>query len=101
MMISTILLNLMVGVLLGVFFFGGLWLTVRKCINMQTPQLWFLASFLVRMVVAVFGFYIISQSGQWQALASALLGFIIARFFFVRLKAETISPSIKDSPHAP
>lgn len=99
-MISTVLLSLTAGLLLGVFFFGGLWLTVRKAIQMQTPQLWFFASFLVRMAVALLGFYSISQTGQWQSLASALLGFIIVRLLFINVKTGPVNTPVKDSPHA-
>ena len=30
------------GVLLGVFFFGGLWWTVRRGVSSNRPALWFL-----------------------------------------------------------
>ena len=44
------------GLLLGVFFFGGLWLTVRKGLKSQRPALWFVGSMFLRTSVALCGF---------------------------------------------
>ncbi len=50
------------GVALGVFFFGGLWLTVRKGVSSRRPALWFLGSMLVRIGATLAGFYLV-----WRA----------------------------------
>ncbi len=70
---------LLTGVLLGAFFFGGLWWTVQQGLTSEWPAVWFLSSLLVRTVVALGGFYLVSQ-GHWQRLAMCLVGFVIARF---------------------
>ena len=44
-------LALVAGVLLGAFFFGGLWWTVRKGVSSERPALWFFGSLLLRMSV--------------------------------------------------
>ncbi len=81
MIIETLnmILALIAGVAIGIFFFGGLWITVRNAVNAKTPALWFFGSFILRVCIAMVGFYIISL-GNWQHLLVALLGFVIARF---------------------
>lgn len=72
-----------VGVLLGLFFFGGLWWTIRKGLTSKSPALWFLGSIVVRTAVVVAGFYFVS-GGAWERILACLLGFIVARFVIVR-----------------
>ena len=93
MMIETLILSLLAGGVLGLFFFGGLWITVRKGMQATVPAAWFLLSFLVRLAVALAGFYSIATLGEWQHLALALLGFIVARMVLTRIIPEPQSPS--------
>ena len=80
----TLVLALLTGILLGAFFFGGLWWTIR----MGTPSEWsgllFSGSFLLRTIIAVAGFYLVSR-GDWRKLLACLLGFLIARIAVTRL----------------
>ncbi len=71
------------GVLLGLFFFGGLWWTIRKGLTSKLPALWFLGSIVVRTAVVGAGFYFVS-GGAWERILACLLGFIVARFVIVR-----------------
>ena len=91
------------GILLGIFFFGGLWWTVRKLVAAQSPALWFLASLGLRMGVALAGFYLVGR-GDWKRLAACLLGFMAARSIVVRLTCQPgdipRAPAKEDS-HAP
>lgn len=66
------------GCLLGAVFFGGLWWTVRKGISSQKAALWFLGSLVLRMGIALAGFYVVS-AGHWERLLLCLLGFVMAR----------------------
>jgi len=59
-------------------FFGGLWWTVRKGVLSQQPALWFFGSFLLRISIALAGFYFVS-GGHWDRLLLCLLGFVMAR----------------------
>ena len=81
--IPALALALATGVLLGAFFFGGLWWTVQKGVTSDRPALWFLGSLLVRTTMILAGFYFVSQ-GHWSRLAMCLLGFVIARLIVVR-----------------
>ena len=55
----TLVLALVAGVVLGAMFFGGLWWTVRKGVSSKQPALWFLGSLLLRMGIALAGFYFV------------------------------------------
>lgn len=72
-----------VGGLLGGFYFGTLWLTVRRLASTTQPALLLLASTAVRMSVVLLCFYVITN-GRWERLLACLLGFMLARAFFVR-----------------
>lgn len=91
------------GLLLGVFFFAGLWWTVRKGVSSKRPALLFLGSMMLRTGVVIAGFYFISD-GHWQRLLACLAGFFIARFIVTRLAGpplERYAPQVKESGHAP
>ena len=72
------------GLFLGAMFFGGLWWTVRKGVSSESPALWFFGSSLLRMSIALGGFFFVS-GGQWDRLMLCLLGFVIARLIVTRL----------------
>jgi F1F0 ATPase subunit 2 len=87
--LASLSVALMAGVLLGAFFFGGLWWTVQKGLISNHPVLWFFGSTLLRTGATVAGFYFIS-SGDWRKLLACLLGFFIARVAVTRLTKEGI-----------
>lgn len=72
------------GMLLGAFFFGGLWWTVRRALAFDHPAPWFLGSLLLRVGITVSGFYL-AGGGHWQRLALCLCGFVAARLVVQRL----------------
>ena len=63
----TLVLAWVAGVVLGAIFFGGLWWTVRKGVSSKQPALWFFGSLLLRMSIALAGFYFVS-GGHWERL---------------------------------
>jgi F1F0 ATPase subunit 2 len=76
-------LALAAGVLLGAFFFGGLWWTVHKGVTAESPALWFLGSLLLRTGAILAAFYAVAQ-GHWSRLVACLFGFLIARAIAIR-----------------
>jgi F1F0 ATPase subunit 2 len=76
------ILTFISGMALGIIFFGGLWLTVRKMVESTKSALWMLGSFLFRMSITLIGFYYVSQNNL-QRLIICLLGFIAARFIVI------------------
>jgi F1F0 ATPase subunit 2 len=69
---------LVMGMLLGAIFFGGLWWTVRIGMAARSPAAWFSASLLFRTCLIVGGFYYIAADGL-QAVLLCMGGFLIAR----------------------
>lgn len=76
--------SMIAGGLSGVFFFGGLWWTIKKMPQVKTPALLFLVSFIVRMFVVLAVFYY-TAGGDWQKLLCMLAGLILARILVIRL----------------
>ena len=99
----TLVLTLVAGGLLGAMFFGGLWWTVQKGVSSKHPALWFSTSLLLRMSIALAGFYFVS-GGDWDRLLACLLGFVIARFVVTQLTGPPVEPhnsAAKETAHAP
>mgnify|MGYP001798490018 CR=1 FL=1 len=69
---------LLAGALLGMIFYGGLWWTVQRGVSSRRVALWFLASLLLRMGVALAGFYFVAGS-HWERMLLCLVGFVMAR----------------------
>ena len=95
-------LSWVAGGMLGAIFFGGLWWTVRKGVSAKHPALWFLVSLLVRMGVALVGFYFVS-AGHWQRLLLCLLGFVTAHGVVTWLTRSAPSQTrpAPEASHAP
>jgi F1F0 ATPase subunit 2 len=75
---------LMAGILIGGFFFGGLWWTIQNGLTSKNPALWFFGSTLLRLSAALAGFYFIAGT-DWRKLLICMLGFLIARLLVTRL----------------
>jgi len=91
------------GLLLGAFFFGGLWWTVRKGVSSQRPALWFFGSLLLRMSITLAGFYFVGHE-NWERWLTCLLGFVLARLVVTRLtrrRAEHHDSQAPETPYAP
>lgn len=90
------------GMLLGTFFFGGLWWTVNKGASSRRPALWFFGSMLLRTCIVVLGFYFI-LGDDWKRLLAGLIGFIVARLIVIRLTRVTQQQSqlVQGGGHAP
>lgn len=96
-------LALVAGLLVGTMFFGGLWWTVRKGVSSKQPVRWFLGSLLLRMTIALAGFYVVSGR-RWERLLLCLGGFIIARVVVawrIRPARENDVHAVPEAGHAP
>jgi F1F0 ATPase subunit 2 len=99
--------SLFAGILLGGLFFGGLWWTVKRGLNSARPEVWFLGSQVLRIGLAIGGFFVVS-GGKWNRLVACLAGFLIARSIVLRyLDRPSISQAIErdrsqsgEAPHA-
>ncbi len=86
-----LLLSLASGIGLGIFYFGGLWLTLKQLPSTQRPVLLTLGSFLGRSAVCLFSFYLIVGVGHLEGLMTSLAGFIFVKLVLV----SSLSPGKK------
>jgi len=77
------ILSMAIGVVLGIFYFGGLWLTLKKLPSSGNPYFLTLGSFFGRTVISLFGFYLVARGGHWERLLVCLFGFILMKVFLV------------------
>lgn len=81
------------GLAAGLFFFGALWLTVRRLGATAHPHRWLVLSFIGRAAVVLGVFYVLASGGPAMIVAAAV-GFFVARVGMVRHHAP-------DKPAAP
>jgi F1F0 ATPase subunit 2 len=79
---------LLVGIFLGLFYFGGLWYTVRSLPGSRNPALLTMGSFLGRTVITLAGFYLV-MDGSLPKLLACLAGFLLARQASFRFFSQT------------
>jgi F1F0 ATPase subunit 2 len=81
-----LLTAVVMGAGVGLFHFGGLWLTTRNLQCFRQPGLWLIVSFLLRTAVSILCFYLV-MAGDWKRLLAALAGFTLIRLLIVRGKS--------------
>ncbi|APZ94949.1 ATP synthase subunit I [Fuerstiella marisgermanici] len=69
---------IVVGMVLGVIFFGGLWATVRKLPTSKRPGLLAISSMILRTAIVCWGVWYFSN-GDAGAMVACLLGFVGVR----------------------
>ena len=80
---TTLLVPFILGSLIGLLYFTGLWQMVQRLPDAQTPLRILLLSYMGRMTLTLGGFYVI-MDGAWERLAAAMVGFLILRTLLVR-----------------
>jgi F1F0 ATPase subunit 2 len=91
------------GLILGAMFFGGLWWTVIHAVSSRRPAVWFLTSKLLRMGLALGGFYLVG-GGRWERWLLCLLGFVLARlgtWWLTRSPAQSRAARAPEASYAP
>lgn len=68
---------------LGLFYFGTLWLVVRRLPRVARPALWLGVTGALRLAV-VLAFVYLLVDPRWDRLASGLLGFLTVRLVLTR-----------------
>lgn len=74
----AIVSSVMAGIALGLFFYGGLWFTVRRLATTPHPVLLTLGSFWIRLVVVLAAFVFLTRAGL-PYVALAMASFILGR----------------------
>jgi len=86
---------LVIGFIVGILYFQGLWLTISRYSGSKYLGGKLLVSFLIRLTLAIGIFYYFMQD-DWQRLILQLIGFLVARQVMIR-RVRQPSPAAK--PH--
>ncbi|GAI07643.1 unnamed protein product [marine sediment metagenome] len=78
------LLYLFIGLGLGLFYFGGLWLTIKNMNNVRSPVILTLGSFILRTAAVFLVLIYVARQGEWGNILILLGGFIVSRIFLSR-----------------
>ena len=78
-----LLVQLCAGIFIGLFYFGGLWLTLDKMTECGRWGLWLVASFLLRSTMVVFAFWLLA-GGDWRRILALAAGFTLVRLLAVK-----------------
>ncbi len=93
---------LMVGLVIGWFHFGGLWLTLQRFAGARRYGLVFVASFLFRSFVTLAGVYLagvyFAGNGEWPGMIGCLVGILITRKIFIGKMKPSAVFQAKGSP---
>ncbi|MBN1474196.1 MAG: ATP synthase subunit I [Syntrophaceae bacterium] len=81
--VTILSLAFVAGLALGVFYFAGLWQTVKKMPSSEHQLRLIIGSFALRMIIVLTAFYFIMGS-QWERLAAALTGFIVMKIILTK-----------------
>lgn len=94
--IGQLTLALAAGAAVAAFYFGGLWLTVRRLATSRRPVLLTFGSFILRGAIAVAAMVWIARV-HWQLLPAVMAGFVLARVVMTRkLRPEDAAREVKD-----
>ncbi|MBD3234464.1 MAG: hypothetical protein GF315_12130 [candidate division Zixibacteria bacterium] len=84
--VLTLTLSFLMGIGVGLFFFGVLLWAVKRIPNAKHPFALLVSSFFARLFLAIFSLFLISQYSGWKGLLIATAGFVLTKFVFIRLE---------------
>lgn len=73
------------GSVLAIFYFGGLWWTVRRLATTSHPAAIYFGSLLVRLALVMTIFFIVIAYTGWISLIALLVGFLSTRLVLFRI----------------
>lgn len=68
------------GLILGLFYFGTLWLTLQRLPVTRRPALLTVGGFFVRTGLTLVGFFLV-MAGHWERAIACMVGFLVMRKF--------------------
>lgn len=91
--LAPLFLALIAGLVMALFYFQGLWFTVKRIPDLNNPLRAAFLSFTVRLSFVLIGFYLV-MGNHPERLVAALCGFILMREILIRrrMKELTIFP---------
>jgi F1F0 ATPase subunit 2 len=78
------LYSLFFGLILGLLYFSGLWLTIKNMQKSRSPVALTLISFFLRTAAVLFALIFVARQGNYMNIVILLVGFIIGRFILSR-----------------
>jgi F1F0 ATPase subunit 2 len=93
--ITAIIASGAAGVLLGLLFFEGLWITIRNLQSVRHPAVLMLGSMLLRFAIVLGGFYLLARYGGWTHLLAAAAGLTLVRILLLRRKPKGLEQEQK------
>lgn len=73
------MIGFFIGMLLGLVYFGGLYLSIKRMSESKYPAMLMTLSFIIRMGILIGIFFYLSKDG-YKNMLFALLGVILTRF---------------------
>ena len=89
------LFSLAAAAMFGIFYFHGLWLTLRNLPNTCQPVLFTMGSFLGRTALCFLGFYLIVTMINLEGFIISIIGFTASKFTIVHLRTGGIKSGNK------
>lgn len=96
--LTSLCLALFAGLALALFYFQGLWYTVRRIPDLDKPMRTVFLSFAIRLCFVLSGFYLVMGSHP-ERLVAALCGFVLTREILIRLRLTGITTSTQGVDH--
>lgn len=87
------IVSFLVGLVLGVIYFGGLYYSTKKFNTVKSPALFMVISFIIRMGILVLGFYYLTKT-DYKNVLLGLVGVILVRYIMIFKAKEPSSKSI-------
>jgi F1F0 ATPase subunit 2 len=87
---GVLALALVAGGALGAFYFGTLWLVVRRLDRLPWPAVWLGVTGILRLAV-VLALFALLVGTRWERLAAALVGFVAVRVVLTRWLGQPVA----------
>lgn len=82
--IIKLLIGLAAGLLVGIFNYNLLWLTVRSITQSKRRVMIMIASFILRMAVVLGVFYLLAIRTGWISVLAGLVGLVLMRSVLIK-----------------
>ncbi|MBD3270915.1 MAG: hypothetical protein GF384_00070 [Elusimicrobia bacterium] len=80
----SMLLLFFTGIMLGVLYFGGLWLTIQLVASGGNRMRIAAVSYVLRLTVVGLCLFFILKTGLWLLIIPCLIGFVTSRMIMIR-----------------
>ncbi|UJF16455.1 ATP synthase subunit I [Jeotgalibaca sp. MA1X17-3] len=89
------IVSFLIGLLIGILYFGGLYYTTQKFNHVKSPGLFMILSFIFRMGILLTGLYYLAQAGFKNILLGFLAIMIVRMIMVSKIKKDPSKPDTK------